>query len=86
MEKMQAVEMTGRIDDNQQLQLDGALPVFGPLRVKVIVLYPFPEDNGEIEEAEWLQFAAHNPAFDVLKESAEDIYSPGDGKPFHDEV
>ena len=36
-----AIEMTGRIDERRQLQLDQALPVAGPMRVRVIVLYPF---------------------------------------------
>lgn len=35
-------------------------------------------------EAEWLHAAAHNPAFDFLKDAAEDIYSPTDGEPFRD--
>lgn len=84
MEKtMTAIEMTGRIDENRQLQLDGLLPVPGPIRVRVIVLYP---TNNEGDETEWLRAAAHNPAFDFLKDSEEDIYSLADGEPFRDEV
>ena len=94
---MAAIEMTGTIDKHRQLRLDDSLPVPGPMRVRVIVLYP---SSGEADvadvdhastrpsedEAEWLQAAARNPAFAVLKEPEEDIYSPTDGKPFHDEV
>jgi len=87
---MTAIEMTGTIDKHRQLRLDDSLPVPGPMRVRVIVLYPSSgeEDVADVDsdEAEWLQAAARNPAFAVLKEPEEDIYSPTDGKPFHDEV
>jgi len=78
-----AVEVTGTIDEHRQLQLDGLLPVAGPMRVRVIVLYPLTD---EWDEAEWLRTAARNPAFNSLKEPQEDIYSVADGQPFHDEV
>ena len=80
--RMTAVEMTGTIDEHRQLQLDDLLPVPGPMRVRVIVLYPF---DSEWDEAEWLQAAARNPAFSFLKDE-EDIYSSTDGKPFYDKV
>ena len=38
-----------------------------------------------IDEKEWLQAAATNPAFDFLKEPEEDIYTLADGKPFYDQ-
>ena len=79
---MTAVEMTGRIDDQHQLQLDGPLPVSGPKRVRVIVLYP---TDDEWDETEWLEAAARNPAFDFLKDTEEDIYTLKDGDPFRDE-
>ena len=80
---MTAVEMTGRIDENQQLQLDGPLPMSGPMRVKVIVLYPIED---ELNEGEWLHAAANNPAFGFLNDPDEDSYSLTDGEPFRDEV
>jgi len=80
---MTALELTGTIDEHHQLRLDTALPIPGPKRVRVIVLYS-PVD--EWDEIEWLRAAARNPVFDFLKESEEDIYSLADGKPFHDEV
>jgi hypothetical protein len=80
---MTAIEMTGRIDEHHQLQLDGPLPMSGPMRVRVIVLYSVDD---EWDETEWLQAAAHNPAFDFLNDPEEDIYSLADGEPFRDEV
>jgi len=80
---MTAIEMTGTIDEHRQLQLDDLLPIPGPMRVRVIILYPLSE---EWDEAEWLRAAAGNPAFDFLSDPEEDIYSLRDGKPFYDEV
>ena len=79
---MAAIEMTGTIDEHRQLQLDSPLSIPGPLRVRVIVMYPLVE---EWDETEWLQAAARNPAFDFLNNPEEDIYSLADGKPFHDQ-
>jgi hypothetical protein len=80
---MTAIEMTGVIDEDSRLQLDDALPIGGPVRVRVIVLWP---SNGDSNDKEWLQAAARNPAFASLGESEEDIYRLGDGKPFDDEA
>jgi len=80
---MTAIETMGTIDEHHQLQLDSLLPVSGPRRVRIIVLYP---RSDEWDETEWLQAAARNPAFAFLRDSEEDIYSLADGKPFHDEV
>ena len=76
---MTAIEMTATIDEQRQLRLDSALPITGPMRVKVIVLYPLAE---ELSETEWLQAAARNPAFASLHDASEDIYTLDDGKPF----
>ncbi len=81
--KMTAIEMTGTVDEHHQLQLDGVLPISGPRRVRVIVLYPLSD---EWDETEWLQAAARNPSFAYLSNTEEDIYSLADGEPFHDEV
>jgi hypothetical protein len=75
---MTAIELTGTVDERRQLQLDDLLPIPGPKRVRVIVLYS-PVD--EWSEMEWLQAAARNPAFDFFKDPEEDIYSLADGKP-----
>ena len=79
---MTAIEMTGTVDEHQQLQLDGLLPVSGPRRVRVIVMYPLRD---EWNETEWLQAAARNPAFAHLNDPEEDIYSLADGEQFNDE-
>ena len=80
---MAAVETTGTIDEHHQLQLDSLLPIPGPMHVRIIVLYP---RSDEWDETEWLQAAAHNPAFAFLSDAEEDIYSLADGEPFRDEV
>jgi hypothetical protein len=78
---MTAIEMTGTVDENRQLRLDGTLPVAGPIRVRVLVLYPLSE---EWDETEWLQTAARNPAFAFLSAPEEDLYTLADGEPFCD--
>ena len=79
---LKALEVAGTIDEQRQLHLDDPLPIVGPSRVRVIILIP---DETDIDEKEWLQAAAINPAFDFLKEPEEDIYTLADGKPFHDQ-
>ena len=78
-----AIEVMGTVDENRQLQLDDALPVDGPRRVRVIVLYPLDD---VWNESEWLRAAAANPAFAELADPDEDIYSLTDGTPFHVET
>ena len=78
-----AVELTGTVDEHQQLQLDDVLPIPGPKRVRVIVLYS-PID--EWDEKEWLHATTRSPALDFLKDPEEDIYTLSDGKPYHDEA
>lgn len=78
---VKAIEVTGTIDARHRLVLDEPLPIEGPARVRVVILV---SENAEISEQEWLKAADSNPAFDFLKDSAEDIYTPTDGRPFHD--
>jgi len=80
---MTAIEMTGTVDENHRLRLDEDLPVSGPMRVRVIVLYPLAEGA---DEDEWLRAAARNPAFQDLEAPEEDLYSREDGEPFRDQV
>ena len=80
---MTAIEVTGQVDEERRLQLDDLLPIAGPRRVRVIVLYSAEDD---IDEMEWLSAAANNPAFSFLNDAAEDIYSVTDGVPFRDEI
>jgi hypothetical protein len=72
---MTAIEMTGTVDENHQLKLDGALPFAGPKRVRVIVLSPLTEFADEWSEMEWLKASLSNPAFEYLQDPEEDIYT-----------
>ncbi len=78
---IKAIEVSGEIDEARQLHLDEPLPISGPSRVRVIILVP---DQSDLEESEWLIAGATNPAFEFLADPEEDIYTPSDGKPFHD--
>lgn len=77
-----AIEATGVVDAQHQLRLDQPLPIPGQCRVRVIVLVPEAED---ISGADWAKAVSASPAFDFLKEAAEDVYHAADGKPFHDQ-
>jgi hypothetical protein len=79
---MNAIETTGVVDAQHQLRLDQPLPIAKQSRVRVIVLVP---EAGDISEAAWTRAAAASPAFDFLKDAAEDVYTTADGKPFHDQ-
>lgn len=79
---MNAIETTGIVDEQRQLTLDEPLPLVGPSRVRVLILVPEP---GDVDESAWLKAAKANPAFDFLKEEAENVYSRADGRPFHDQ-
>jgi len=79
---MNAIETTGIVDAEHQLRLDQPLPIPGQSRVRVIVLVPEAED---FPEEAWTKAASASPAFDFLKDAAEDVYTAVDGKPFHDQ-
>jgi hypothetical protein len=81
---MTAIEMTGTVDENHQLQLDGILPFAGPKRVRVIVLSPLTEIADELSDVEWLKASLNNSAFEYLRDPEEDIYTIKDGKPFYE--
>ena len=78
MEAMRAIEVTGMIDGDQ-LRFDSPLPMKKPRRARAIILFV---DDDDMDDQIWLYAAAHNPAFDFLKEVAEDIYTVADGQPF----
>ena len=79
---MKAIEVTGTVDEQGQLHLDEPLTILGPRRIRAILLFP---EETDIDEREWLQAAVSSPAFDFLKDPAENIYTLTDGKPFYDE-
>ena len=76
---MKAIETTATIKNSKQLILDTALHLREKSKVKLIILLPEEED---LNESEWLRAASNNPVFGFLKDSAEDIYTDSDGKPF----
>jgi hypothetical protein len=76
-----AIERTGVVDDQHQLQLDELLPLPEQSRVRVIVLAPETED---IPAAAWAKATSASPAFDFLTDAAEDVYTTADGRPFDD--
>jgi hypothetical protein len=77
-----AIALEGTIDDQHRLQIEAHLPDVSPGRVRVLVFVPLWD---EPTDEEMLRDLACNPVFDFLKDPAEDLYSPTDGKPFHDE-
>ena len=79
---VRAIETTGTLEEERRLVLDEAVPIVSPSRVRVIILL---SEDGDVDEREWLQAAASNPAFDFLKDPEEDIYTLADGEPFRDE-
>ena len=79
---MNAIETTAVVDSQHQLRLDEPLPLPGQSRVRVIILVPEAED---FSEAAWAKAASANPALNFLNDAAEDVYTPADGKPFHDQ-
>lgn len=81
---MTAIEMTGTVDENHQLKLDGVLPIAGPKRVRVIVLSPLTEFAEDWNEMEWLKASLNNSTFEYLRDPEEDIYTIKDGKPFYE--
>lgn len=78
-----AIDTTGTISSNHQIELDQKLPDNAPDRVRVIVL--FDAQISDLDEQAWLRTAAGNDAFDFLKEESEDIYTLADGKPANNE-
>jgi hypothetical protein len=81
---LKAIEVEGAIDEEHHLHLDAPLPITGPSRVRVIILFPEQEDAGDIAEEQWLHAMARNPLFDFLHAPEEDLYTLADGEPFHD--
>ena len=76
-----ALEVMGTIDEQHQLRLDSPLPLSGPSRVRVIIVFPEEADVTDMDEKEWLRAGGQNPAFDFLKDPTEDRYTLRDGKP-----
>ncbi len=78
---IQAFEIKGQVDGNGQLILENPLmSLLHNKQVRIIVLLDREED--EYNEAKELHSLSVDPAFDFLKDEAEDIYTLKDGQPF----
>jgi hypothetical protein len=77
---MKAVAVKGKIDRDGVLQISDPL-AYRDQEVQVIILIPESDDDLP-GDSEWLAGLTTNPAFDFLKDEAEDIYTLEDGKTF----
>ncbi len=77
-----AIETTGTLDPQGRITLDHPVTGLAKGPVRVIILLPAGEEQ-EASESDWLHAAVRNPVFAFLAEE-EDLYSPEDGRPFHD--
>lgn len=80
---MKAIETSGILSKRGVIKLDKPVKIEKDEKVKVIILR-FEEND--IDEMEWLETNASNPAFDFLKDKREDIYTVNDGKPYYGKV
>ncbi len=84
---MKAIEAKGKVDRDGRLIVEEPVPLPEAANVRVIVLAPDDGDElGELGEQAWLRAATAGGGFDFLNDPAEDIYTPADGKPFHDDA
>jgi len=80
--EFKAIALDGTIDDQHRLRIEAHLPEVSPGRVRALVLVPMWD---EPTDEELQRDLITNSVFDFLKDPAEDLYSPTDGEPFHDE-
>lgn len=79
---MKAIEINSKTDKTGYLKINYKLNR-SDSKVRVLIL--LDDDSSEKdEEAIWVSSISKNPAFDFLKDSAEDVYSLKDGEPFND--
>ncbi|MEG3437423.1 hypothetical protein V0288_09860 [Pannus brasiliensis CCIBt3594] len=79
---MRAIETTGILNTEGQIQLDRPLPRDKASRVRVILLMP---EEDEIGDRPWPGALSSNPSFAFLHDPEEDIYTLEDGRPVNDE-
>ncbi len=78
---MKAIEITGSINEQGNVELDQPLTDTKPTRFRGILLFP------ELDEAqEWSLSALKTSALDLLSDPEEDIYTLEDGKPLDHET
>jgi hypothetical protein len=75
---MRAIEITGILTTQGQIQLDHPLPQDKPSRVRVILLM---SEEDDLDETTWLSAVSSNPSFAFLNDPEEDIYTLEDGHP-----
>lgn len=78
---MRAIETTGILNTQGQLQLDHPIPQEKARFVRVILLMP----EEELNEQTWLNAVSNNPSFAFLHDPEEDIYTLKDGLPVTNE-
>ena len=78
---MRAIETTGILTTQGQIQLDHPLPQDKPSRVRVILLL----SDDDLDEQTWLSAVSSNPSFAFLNDPEEDIYTLEDGYPINHE-
>ena len=78
---MRAIETTGILNTQGQIQLDHPIPQKKERFVRVILLMP----EEELNEQTWLNAVSNNPSFAFLHDPEEDIYSLKDGQPVTNE-
>jgi hypothetical protein len=79
---MRAIETTGILNTQGQIQLDRPLPQDKASRVRVILLMPEEDD---LNEQTWSGAISTNSSFAFLNDPEEDIYTLEDGQPVNDE-
>jgi hypothetical protein len=75
---MRAIETTGILNTQGQIQLDRPLPQDKTSRVRVILLM---SEEDDLNEEAWLGAISTNPSFAFLHDPEEDIYTLEDGQP-----
>jgi len=79
---MKAIEINSKTDKTGLLKINYKLNrTNSNVRVLILLDDDYLEKD---EESIWMSSISNNPAFDFLKDSAEDIYSLKDGEPFND--
>ena len=78
---MRAIETTGILNTQGQIQLDHPIPREKERFVRVILLMP----EEELNEQTWLNAVSNNSSFAFLHDPEEDIYSLKDGQPVTNE-
>ena len=78
---MKAIEITGSINEQGNVELDQPLTPTKATRFRGILLFP------ELDDAqEWSLAALKTSTIDVFNDSEEDIYTLEDGKPIDHEA